>query len=829
LADKPKPSIDPRNIALSALRATQQTGFPFTGEPLINQAPIGSFNTLTSVVFPLADTPVMISHKLGRIPRGYLVVDNSGGNVTYPSVAFSAIQEIVGPGGNAFGPSVAFTGPGVTNSGNTFTFAGAGITLASNFTIPAITSPVTTATMTVAGDYEKLQDGTSIFIGYGSTPDQQGWSGQVVSGGGTTTLTVITTNLGTHTAGDVIALGADVTWGETPTTNGGVPAIVNSGSNDFGGTSSCLITLSGGAPSVGQRMIAYVSAHSGATLYPPSGWNVMDAPLTTSAGGSDVLMASWFRDVQSGDLGAYTWTVSGSGLNAWIGVVNGGANGLMQHGATVQGVTEGPVTPTLLPYAPNSLVLAVFCVRASVNETPTTGWTQIALVRIDASGLGLIGINQSPPTTTNAIAGACATGDFYSINAIVAFPPGFSAGSSGSVNSVSGIVPIVITGTSSAPVVTLSGPLAPSYGGTGLASPGPSTYPLTSTGTAWTGSSPLGVGGGGTGLTNAGPSTWVLTSKGPSLPFVVAPVTVTGAITSLNSQTGPAVTVTGTQYVGVSTLTNNIEVFNTGVWSITGPSYTASDTGITFTGPNVLQTAPNTFYISVAGAAGGGGGGGGGTVAFDAAVEASSGISHYYPMNESSGTAVVDAVGGSNGTYHGTFLFQALEVCRDAEYCPMWDGSTNYATFADPTTNATNFTVMLAFIPGPAWSAGSNPDLFNNYSDSTHGVAVGTQSGSIYSGYAIGTNVNGAFALGAGQRYLTFITYNSGVFSFYLNGMLVGTHSATYAKGADGWNIGILAPLVGAYYQGVAGKFGIWASTALTQAQILALTQTFLS
>jgi hypothetical protein len=835
LADKPKPSIDPRNIALSALRATQQTGFPFTGEPLINQAPIGSFNTLTSVVFPLADTPVMISHKLGRIPRGYLVVDNSGGNVTYPSVAFSAIQEIVGPGGNAFGPSVAFTGPGVTNSGNTFTFAGAGITLASNFTIPAITSPVTTATMTVAGDYEKLQDGTSIFIGYGSTPDQQGWSGQVVSGGGTTTLTVITTNLGTHTAGDVIALGADVTWGETPTTNGGVPAIVNSGSNDFGGTSSCLITLSGGAPSVGQRMIAYVSAHSGATLYPPSGWNVMDAPLTTSAGGSDVLMASWFRDVQSGDLGAYTWTVSGSGLNAWIGVVNGGANGLMQHGATVQGVTEGPVTPTLLPYAPNSLVLAVFCVRASVNETPTTGWTQIALVRIDASGLGLIGINQSPPTTTNAIAGACATGDFYSINAIVAFPPGFSAGSSGSVNSVSGIVPIVITGTSSAPVVTLSGPLAPSYGGTGLASPGPSTYPLTSTGTAWTGSSPLGVGGGGTGLTNAGPSTWVLTSKGPSLPFVVAPVTVTGAITSLNSQTGPAVTVTGTQYVGVSTLTNNIEVFNTGVWSITGPSYTASDTGITFTGPNVLQTAPNTFYISVAGAAGGGGGGG--PQNFDSYVRTMVlGLTNYYPMNETSGTAVVDAVGSSNGTYHGSGLvLNALQITNDGALAPYFDGSTAYATIPDNTTTGTSFTVMCAFIINMGILVGANAIVFDSNTATTNGVALyhpASSNSSMDTFFRSFSLPSTQVPISPGTPHLAFLVFNSasgGSLTFYMDGIQVmAAEAGAYTKDANGnFYIGASGTTATNFWSGCIGKFGLWGATALTQSQIFGITNAF--
>ena len=333
--------------------------------------------------------------------------------------------------------------------------------------------------MTVTGAYQFLQNGAALLIPNGTTPDQQPWMGQVLTGGGTTTPTVMTWNLGTYSAAGTIASGTAVTWGEMPTTNGAVPTIPNQGTGQFAGTSSASATLSG-TPTVGNRMIAYCSARAGATLHPPSGWNVMDPPLTTSAGGSDVLMASWFRDVQSGDGATYTWTVSGTGLNLIILEIAGGANGLMQHAAVYENnLSEGFSTPTLQPYAPNSLVLAAFCVRASVFEAPTTGWTQVGFVRLDGSGLGLIGINQSPPSTTNAIYGACSTGDYYAICAIVAFPPGFSAGSSGTVNSVCGHhVPIAVAGTSSAPIVDLNAPLGPSYGGTGLASPGPSTYPL---------------------------------------------------------------------------------------------------------------------------------------------------------------------------------------------------------------------------------------------------------------------------------------------------------------------------------------------------------------
>jgi hypothetical protein len=100
--------FDPRNVQFSALRAGQNTGFPFTGQPMINGSNIGSFSPMVSVAFPLADTPTTFTHNLGRIPRGFIVVDNSGGTVTYPGGGGGGgtVSDVVSPDG-----SIAVTNP----------------------------------------------------------------------------------------------------------------------------------------------------------------------------------------------------------------------------------------------------------------------------------------------------------------------------------------------------------------------------------------------------------------------------------------------------------------------------------------------------------------------------------------------------------------------------------------------------------------------------------------------------------------------------------------------------------------------------------------------
>jgi hypothetical protein len=472
--------------------------------------------------------------------------------------------------------AIIFSGPGVVQSGQTFNFpattGAAAITLGASFTIPAVGN---SAAMTVAGDYEKLQDLVTLFIANGTTNDQQPYVAQVISGGGTASLVVETVSLGTYAVSGTIANGTTVTWGSTPSVTGLTPSVANYGEAGGTGSTSMPITLSG-SPSVGNRMVAYVSCAAGQTMFPPTGWNVLDPQTATASGLLDVVLGSWFRDVEAGDGTTYTWTCTGGGLeNGLIQEITGAAVGLMQH-SLVYVNSASPSTNSIIPSAPNSFIQALFCVRNSVGFAPSTGWTQTYFVRIATSGLALLAA-QSPTNalrSNTTIQGAGTTGDGYCLAAILAFPPAAAAGASGAVGSVAGIVPIVVVGTGANPIVTLQTPLGPSYGGTGLASPGPSLNVLKSTGLAWTS----------------------------------APET-TAAITQINSQTGPAFSIVGSTYIGVSTLTNQAEIINTGIQTVTGPSYTASNTGIVFTGPNVLQTAPNTFYISVAGSAGGGGGG----------------------------------------------------------------------------------------------------------------------------------------------------------------------------------------------------------------------------
>ena len=196
-------------------------------------------------------------------------------------------------------------------------------------------------------------------------------------------------------------------------------------------------------------------------------------------------------------------------------------------------------------------------------------WTEVALVDGEGS-TNILSVQTGPTTSTNALAFQTYWGGFDTVAGLIVIPPSAASGSTTGLTGVSGIIPIVITGASSNPVVNLQTPLGPSYGGTGLVSPGPSLNVLTSDGAGF---------------------------------WHSAPVTP-AAITTINSQTGPAFTIAGAHYIGVSTLTNQAEIINLGIQTVTGPSYTASNTGIVFTGPNVLQTAPNTFLHQCCGRGG---------------------------------------------------------------------------------------------------------------------------------------------------------------------------------------------------------------------------------
>ena len=268
-----------------------------------------------------------------------------------------ANYSITGPAGVATGPNWMFTGSGVTQGGagdDTFTFSGgATLALGATFTIPDVGA---TGAMTVSGATQYAQNDTSLLIvpsGF-TGPISQGWMGQILSGGGTTSLVVQTTSLGTLSAGGTIANGTNITWGQTPTTTGTQPRIVQQATGSLASGSSYVLTLPG-SPSVGNRMYLIVTANSGSTFYPPSGWNL----INSGAGNVNSFLWAYERDVQAGDLTTYTLSFSGSPgeSNGYIGEVTGGAFGLQQAAIFTGGGTHTPTTPAVIPYAPSSLAL----------------------------------------------------------------------------------------------------------------------------------------------------------------------------------------------------------------------------------------------------------------------------------------------------------------------------------------------------------------------------------------------------------------------------------------------------------------------------------------
>ena len=118
-----------------------------------------------------------------------------------------------------------------------------------------------------------------------------------------------------------------------------------------------------------------------------------------------------------------------------------------------------------------------------------------------------------------------------------------------------------------------------------------------------------------------------------------------------------------------------------GIQSVTGPSLSVTDTGITITGPAVLQIGATEFYISVPGLTGGGGGTSSTPAqTYDSLVKATSTLQNYWTLSDTTGTTAVDSVGGANGTYHGTVVLgSALPGSFTGVYC---DGITAYVTAA---------------------------------------------------------------------------------------------------------------------------------------------------
>ena len=635
-------------------------------------------------------------------------------------VAGGGIQSVTATT-TAVGPGLTFTGS-VTNVGNTFTFTGGGhgaTTLAAPFTIPAVGA---TGSMSVT-DGTAFGQGTAFLIPFGSTVDQQPYMGQVVAGGGTNTLTVITYSIGTYSAGGTIATGTLVTWGESPTiTNNSQPSIVQQVTHS-GSVGPMTITFPS-TPNVGDWLYAAIMVEASNTLNIPVGWTLL-GQAATSSGVADNRTYILTHQMTASDTASFTFTsASGSITLGWLADISGVNSNLVQFtiaDATAQGFNV--LTPPILPYLPNSLVLGFIGIRNGFYESTTTGWTLQDSVFNFGSQLAVV---SGPPTTTNAILANITQSDLC-VEAMPIRPPTLGSISSG--------------------------------------------------------------GGGGLG------------------------------ITQINSQLGPFISVVGSSYIGISTLPNEIEVVNMGIQAVTGPSFTASNTGIVFTGPNVLQTAPNTFYISVAGAAGGGGSG---AASYDSVVLADF-PQHYWPLSDTSGTTAADIVGGQNGTYVGGGG-HLIPIAGTTQVGTFFDGSTCYVTIPAAVVLSATFSVecVIVTLSSPSGALG----IFDNRDSDVspkHGAVIYYGSTSITAQVGTGTTFTSA-SLATNPSPFTGIhlimTYDGVFLRFYVNGASSAAASTAFSSaGSSQMEWGRLGVSAIDYMFGVLAKCAIYGS-ALTQAQI---------
>ena len=201
---------------------------------------------------------------------------------------------------------------------------------------------------------------------------------------------------------------------------------------------------------------------------------------------------------------------------------------------------------------------------------------------------------------------------------------------------------------------------------------------------------------------------------------------------------------------------------------------------------------------------------------------------NYYPMNETSGTTVVDAMGSANGTYHGSVLFQQGQLIPDGKPCVGFlNGAGGYAIVHDPTTSSTSFTLMVAT---RSMSPLVNSGIMSSY-DGTYpppGIDLYYDASSNFGCWLSQNNYQGLAFPGTGTNLLV-VTYNSSTSTevVYCNGQPIKTvTSATYSKGSLGWGIGA-NPNGSNYASALFGKVAIWGSTCLTAAQVTALTNAF--
>ena len=263
---------------------------------------------------------------------------------------------------------------------------------------------------------------------------------QVVDGGGTNSLTVITVSLGTYVAGGTINTGTLVTWGEAASVTNNVQPTIAQGAHNTGSVGPMIITF-GTAPTIGDWIYALIAVAASTSLNTPVGWTQLGS-ATTSTGLADITVYLLQHQMNSGDSASFTFTsVSGTVIVGWLADISGTAGLLTQFtiaDATAQG--NGVLTAPITPYLPNSLVLGMVGIRNGSYTSTRTGWTEV--VDIHNPGGTDLGIVSGPPTTTNPILANITQSD-YCVAAMLILPPVLGGGSRlGSRSSTPSLAPL---------------------------------------------------------------------------------------------------------------------------------------------------------------------------------------------------------------------------------------------------------------------------------------------------------------------------------------------------------------------------------------------------
>lgn len=192
----------------------------------------------------------------------------------------------------------------------------------------------------------------------------------------------------------------------------------------------------------------------------------------------------------------------------------------------------------------------------------------------------------------------------------------------------------------------------------------------------------------------------------------------------------------------------------------------------------------------------------------------------YYRLGEPSGTTAVDAsANGNDGTYHNMALGTPGLLAGDADSAITGNGSNSYVDSPLALNPASGpFSVELWLKPasfantrnivGQRDGTGTGHSVL--WAHQTTGVLAATLGG--------GVEYDSGAALAVGNVYHVVFTFDSGTYTFYVNGVAAGSGAATVDPATGGWVIGASKNLVNGP-AGVMDEVAIY-DKALTPEQV---------